>query len=258
MSLKKFAKAGKGVKDEAERVGGGYYVPESGIYEYTITKAYADESKSGSQCIALELTSAEHTFEPKIYYTTGKAKGQNTFYERDGEKKSLPSFLLMQDLCMILTGKELAEQDTEIKSVKLYDYEAKKDIAKKREVLVDLLGNKILVAVRKVLEDGYKDPSKEVTKLDIKKFFDAETKLTATETINEAEEHDFYTKWLDRFKDNTEDKRNESKNPSAASSSGFDTDSVDDDSPFGDDEVTEETVSESEEEIVEEEEDIFG
>ena len=252
--LSKFKKTSD-VTETKESVGGGYYVPESGVYQYTVTKAYLDESAKGSMFLGLELTSAEHTFNHSLYFTTNKQNGQEVFYKtKDGKKKYLPSFLLVDSLCQLLTEKDFGDQDVEEKLIKLYDKAAGKEVGKKREVLVDLLGKDILVGVIKSLEDSYRDPSKEVTRLSIDKFFDVDSKLTAQEIENDMEKPDFYEKWIDKNKGVTKDER-ELSLPSASVNATEAALPVDDDSPFSDDEsVDAEPVAA----VEEEEEDLFN
>lgn len=259
-TLSQFAKSDK-IEDAKEFVGGSYYVPESGVYLYTLTKAYLDESPKKSRCAVLELSSAEHTFTHSIYFTTNETKGCDIFYkDPKGKKRYLPSFILIDDLCKLVTEAPLSDQDTELKTVKIRDRELKKDVGKKREVLVDFIGKQVFVALKKSMEDQYRDPSKEITKVDIAKFFDSETKRTAQEISNDLDKPDFYTKWLEKHKDVTEDNRNLSLKGATPveEDSPFDAD----DSPFKAEEpeaVKEEIIEDSvvEDIEVEDEADLF-
>jgi hypothetical protein len=118
------------------------------------------------------------------------------------------------------TDKPLDEQAEEEKVVKIYDYEAKKDLPKSVPVLVDLIGKRIVLGIKKTKEDkskkdasGNYQPTGETRDANnIDKVFHDPSLITVAEATaaaekNEAPVANFHKSWVDRnqgtVKDNT-------------------------------------------------------
>jgi hypothetical protein len=166
-------------------------IRESGLYVDTINKAYLTESAGGANAVVLELQDASGSkLRTTIYFTSGKAKGQKNYYEnRDGEKRYLPGFELMENLCKLVTGKPLAQQDTQARTVPVYNFDAGAELPTEVTALHELWGKQILTGVVKQLvsknvknDAGAYVPTAETREQnEVIKFFDATTQQTLTE-----------------------------------------------------------------------------
>lgn len=154
------------IEEEKDTVGGSKFaVLESDVYEFTVDMAYAFDSPAGAMGVSLDLTSSEgQKFRTQIYMTSNSAKGGKNYYEKEvnGKKKKfyLPGYSRMNAMAMILTGEKIEDQDTETKTIKVYDFKEGKELPKDVDCLVDFLGEKILLGVTKKIKDKMaKDPT---------------------------------------------------------------------------------------------------
>lgn len=225
-----------GVEETEERVGGGSFVRESGIYTMNIKLAYAGASDGGAQNITFVFDDGKE-FRTTVYYTD---RNGNNFYhpkkpnsqERDTTKKVfLPGFETVNDICILATDKGLKEQNTEEKVVNLWDKDAKRELPKSVHVLVDLLGKSIDLAILKTLENKTEQQGTDwvaiadtVERNELVKAFHSEFKVTvkeagrATGGIVNGEPVDkdgnpvrgFYDKWLEQNQGKVKDKTDKS------------------------------------------------
>ena len=204
-----------GLEQTQDRLGGGYQPKETDIYTGKIKALYAGKSAGGAQSVSLILSLADGSEYRETFWITNK-KGENFFLNKDDKTKKvpLPGFTIVDDLCLVTTGKPLAEQDTEEKTIKLYDSEAKKELPKAVPMLVEALGLEVSLGIVKVLEnknekqgDEYVPTAetREVNATD--KVFHTETRMTVVEAREGAETAKFWDSWLERNKGNTRDKR---------------------------------------------------
>lgn len=193
-----------GVEEQQDRLGGGSYTVESGIYDAVIKLAYVVPAPSSkSQCIVTVMTIGDKEITERnwIFNRDGEA-----FYTKNGKKFFLPGFEKMNDMCLLASGYPLAEQKIENKVIKVYDPEAKGEIDKNMPVITSILGKPVTVAIIKATEnkqekgnDGaYHDTNDQREVNRFEKFFHTETKRTVVEvksgaSIGEADL--FYTKW---------------------------------------------------------------
>lgn len=204
-----------GLEESEDRLGG-FAALESDIYTGPIKMAYAGKSDSGARNITVILGLPGGKEHRETVYITNK-KGENWYVhkdDKDKKKQALPGFTLIDDLCLVATGKPLAEQDAEDKMVKVYDAEQKKEVPKSVPVLTDLIGKEVSVAISKVLENkSVKEGNEYVATAEtrttnaIEKVFDTETKMTVAEARKGDEKGTFWDAWLERNKGQTRDKR---------------------------------------------------
>lgn len=200
---------------EAATDNAGFSKYESDIYPAVIKAAYAGKSEGGAHNVTLLLDINGRPYTETIYITN--KKGENFFLNKQDPTKKvpLPGFTIIDDVCWVTSEKSLAEQDTEERVIKLYNYDEKKEIPTKVEMLVDLIGLKLDVAILKSLQNKKKKndatgayeaiaETQEVN--NIEKVFHQETGLTMVEIRNEMKEPDFRNTWLTRNKGVTRDK----------------------------------------------------
>ena len=138
---------------------------DSGVYQGTIKNAFIGKSAGGATSVSLEvkLDSGKTIFET-IYVTN--REGNNT-YEKDGVIGYLPGFLTVNQIALFATGKDLYELEPELEEriVKQYDSKAGKQVDKPAMVIVPLLEQPILVAIKEVRENKTKagDGNKRIT-----------------------------------------------------------------------------------------------
>ena len=78
-------------KVSTESVGG--YLWESGVYTATVKMAYLDQAKSGAISVNVVLENSDgKELKEAFYITSGDAKGNKTYYERDGKSYPLPGY----------------------------------------------------------------------------------------------------------------------------------------------------------------------
>ena len=200
-----------GLEESQDRLGG--FSPfDSDIYVGTIKAAYAGQSQGGATSVSIIVDMGGKEYR-ETFYVTNK-KGENFFISPEKKKVPLPGFTVVDDICLIASGKPLAEQDTEEKVINLYDFEAKREMPKSVPMLTGLLNQKIALGILKQLEnknvkqgDEYV-PSAETREINVvDKVFHPEVKLTVAEARNGQEEAKFWDAWSERNKGQVRDKR---------------------------------------------------
>ncbi len=216
----------EGLEETQDRLGG-VNVRDTDIYPVTIKAAYAGKSDGGATSVSLILNLPDGTEYNETNYVTNK-KGENFFLNKNDNSKKvpLPGFTIIDDICLVCTGKPLSEQDTEEKVLKIYDYNEKKEMPKTVPVLSELTGQTFFAGIVQQTVDKTKkndstgdyEPTGETRQENIiEKVFHDPSKLTVVEARNNQSEPDFYTKWQEKNKGVT---RNRSKaNKDSASGS---------------------------------------
>ena len=208
-----------GLEDKEDRVGGGSWSLETDAYELEIKVAYAGKSNGGAQFVAFVFADTSGKEYKETFYVTSK-DGKNYYMAKDkegketGKKRALPGFEHVNDICLVTTDKPLSEQETEEKTVKVYDPDAKQEIPKSVPVMVDLIGKKIYLAIYKRLENKstlvngayvVNADTRDVNTAE--KVFHYPTKLTVKEATDGVAEPAFFDAWVEAHKGKVQDKR---------------------------------------------------
>ena len=140
-----------------ERLGGGF-AWESGVYDTTVKMVYLNQSASEAVSfnIILEKNSGNMAeLRENFWIKSGKAKGNKTYYEKDGKKYPLPGYQVANSMCIAVTGEDLDTclKAVEKKTVKVWNPELKKEAPAERPVVTSLLNKPVKVAVHQVIED---------------------------------------------------------------------------------------------------------
>lgn len=204
MSILKQFKQDADVENQGDVLGGRTLL-ESGAYEGCLKMAYITKSKNGAHGIVLELETDKGTHQETVWFTN--REGQTYYKDKQGAKKALPGYTTLLELAYLATGgkKSFHELDTEEKIVKVYDFDAQKDVPTEVEVLTELLDIKLVWGITKVKEfktqqndDGEYVPTDEIRESNtINKVF-SEEGFTKTELMEGLEEPEFIYKWKDR------------------------------------------------------------
>lgn len=201
----------EGLEESQDRLGG-FSPLDTDIYTGTIKAAYAGESQGGAMSVSLIVDVGGKEYRETLYVTNKKK--ENFFLNQQDKKVPLPGFTVVDDICLITTGKPLADQDSEEKVINIYDFDAKREVPKSVPMLTGLLGQKISLGIVKQLEnknvkqgDEYV-PSAETREINvIDKVFHPEMKLTVAEARNGQDQAKFWSAWEERNKGQTRDKR---------------------------------------------------
>jgi len=202
------------ISEEKDSVGSGG-VQDSGVYSATIAMAYLQKSAGGALGLVLSLkTEAGRDIKQTLWMTSGDAKGNKNYYEKDGQKNYLPGFNHANSLALLTVGKEIGALETEIKVVNVYSSEAKAEIPTKVEVPMDLLGKEIVVGLIKQIVDktakndaGMYEPTGETREEnEIDKFFRAKDRMTTSEIRAQATEATFVETWGSKWTGKLRDK----------------------------------------------------
>lgn len=219
-----------------DRLGGGIEALPTDAYDATIKMMYVTQSSGGATAmnIVTDIGGKEVKFQEWI---TNK-KGENFYEDKNDPKKRnpLPGFTNVNDICLLTTGEELSEQDTEEKVVKIYNFEERKEIPTQVPVIVGTIGKKIklgvlreITAVQKRDDSGeyvdqFDDSGKLKTRVQntLDKAFHAETGRTVNEYRQEVETPEFLTAWTEKNKgkDRNRVRSSEAGAPGGATGSG--------------------------------------
>ena len=205
------------IQAETDSVGGGG-VLDSGIYHSNLTLAYLSKSKGGALALNIHFKTAEgREGRQQLWMTSGDAKGNKNFYEdKQGNKKFLPGFLHANALCLLTVGKEISQMVPEQKVVNLYNPELKKEVPTQTDVLVDLIGQEVYLALQNQTVDktvqadnGTYVPTGETRQQnELDKVFRLRDQLTVAEIKAQATEPAFFKTWTEKFAGKVIDRTN--------------------------------------------------
>jgi hypothetical protein len=207
------------IESDKDSLGGSKYTPlDSGVYDTVIDLAYVDESKGGAMSVNFVFKTQEgKELRQNIYVTSGAEKGKLNYYvDKEGNKKYLPGFNTVNDICLLANGTALNEVETETKVLSIYNFDQKKEVPTKKEVLVDLIGKEVTLGILKVIEDKYNKPGETRTINDISKVFRTDDKLTVNEVKSEETESAFYAAWSEKNTGLVVNKAGKSGSPAGA------------------------------------------
>lgn len=202
------------IEEEKDTLGGNGPV-DSSLLDCVIDMAYMDKSKGGAMSCNITFKTIDgKTVKITEWVTSGDAKGNKNFYERNGQKHYLPGFNTANGISLLSCGIELGQLKPEDKAVLIYDFDQKKETPQIKPVLTQLLGKEVSLGLLKVIEDinvkndegvyvasGF---TREMNQID--KVFHPVTKLTVAEVKAESTEAMFFTKWGEKNNGITRDK----------------------------------------------------
>ena len=185
-------------------------IDESGNYIAKINMAKMKESKGGAIGIDLEFETED---EKKVYDTIWiTTKDQLTYYiDKEGQKRELKGHAQVCALNYIING-VWGLPSAEVKQIKEYNWERKKEEHVEREVIMSWIGKPIGLCVQVTMEDHYNDQTKSLTRVSAEHFFDPVSHLFASEKKKGVTEPELYAKFAEKSeKTPVEDKREFSK-----------------------------------------------
>jgi hypothetical protein len=211
-----------GLEEAQDRLGG-FSRLESDAYPVTFKALYAGKSSGGAQNVTILADINGREYSETIYITN--RKGENWFENKDkdgkptGKKSPLPGFTVIDDICLVTTGKPLCEQATEEKVLNVYDPEQKKEMPKSVQVLTDVTGTSaILGIIKQTVNKSEKNGDEYVLIADTReenftdKVFEVNSRATVVEAKKAAETGQelsavFYGSWVEKNRGKTRDAR---------------------------------------------------
>lgn len=207
------------IEGDSDRLGGSF-VWDSAAYLVTVLAAYSSKSKGGAGAMNFEVQGPDgRKFKFTEWVTSGDAKGNKPYYEKDGKKSYLPGFNNVNAIAMFCTKKELNALTFETKILKLRNPDTKTDVPTEVPMAVELIGKQFILGLLKVEENKTKKVTVDgkdtypgvcdatgapLTRFsnEVGKIFYPENNCTIAE-LREAKQKgtapvaDFYTKWVD-------------------------------------------------------------
>lgn len=203
--------SGKQVAGDKDTLGG-FRVHDSGVYDFTISAAYAGKSSGGANSMTFVGKLADGSdFSFTEWVTAGTAKGGKSFTVNDkGEAQYLPGYNRANAICMLLLEKGLDGLVWETKIIKKYSKEAQGDVNTEVAMAIELLGKTIALGIQKQIVNKQKlnqstnkyedtNESREVNEVD--KIFQAGSRRTLQEALAKQAEGEFVLKWLEANKE---------------------------------------------------------
>ena len=203
------------IAGDSDRIGGSF-IWDTAAYPVTILAAYSAKSKGGAGSMNFEVQGEDgRKFKFTEWVTSGDAKGNKPYYEKDGKKSYLPGFNNVNAISMFCTQKELNALTFENKIVKLRDFTLNKDVPTEVPMAVELIGKQFILGLNKVETNKTKKVGEKylpvadaagapITKFvnEVSKIFYSANNCTISE-LREAKQKgiapvaDFYPKWVD-------------------------------------------------------------
>ena len=209
-----------------ERVGGGF-AWESGVYDATVKMVYLNQSASEAVSFNVILEKNGGNFSElreNFWIKSGKAKGNKTYYTKDGKDYPLPGYSIANSMCVAITGESLPKcmESAEKKQVNVWNPELKKEALTERPVIMSLVGKPVKVAVHQVIEDrtakndkGEYVPTGASRTVNQCKFFGNSEGKTAEEITNK-ESAARFDKWAQKNTGTVIDKSTKNKGNNSA------------------------------------------
>jgi hypothetical protein len=189
-----------------DRVGGGAQAVATDVYDAKINMLFITESKGGAKAANLIATINGAEYKETFYFTT--KNGSISYADKQDAKKQhpLPGFSLLNDICLLVTGEGLNEQDPHVeeKIVKIYVHAESKDVPTAVPVITSLTGGDIKLAISRIKEfkqaqnaaGSYEDTTDIRVINEINKVMHSETGRTVNEYLHEVEPAEFMPAWL--------------------------------------------------------------
>jgi len=148
----------KNVEMQSIESTGGGFIWESGVYDATVKMVYINQTASEAKWfnVILEKNSGNFSeLRENFCIKSGKAKGNKTYYTKEGKDYPLPGYSIANSMCIAVTGESLPKciESAEKKQVNVWNPELKKEVPAERPVIMSLVGKPIKVAVHQVIED---------------------------------------------------------------------------------------------------------
>jgi hypothetical protein len=181
---------------------GGKLVLNSSIYKGIINLCYIDKSPKGAINVNIHFKTEAGDVIRETVYISNQAGGFTYKDKNTGEDVPLPGYSQMNSFFKAVTGKGIAEQSKEEKTIKVWDNDAKAEVPAQRLVFMDVHNKPIAAGILKISEEkttkesNYKQGTGEFfDKNEFSKWFDADTGLTTVEKAAGVTNPEFFNDW---------------------------------------------------------------
>ena len=143
-------------EEQEERVGG-FRLIDSGIYDAKIKLAYLLKSDAGAIGVSFVFDVDGSDYRETIWISN--RNGETFYYKKDDKgnytdkKVQQPGYQRVNSICRLAIDKQLDEMQPEEKVLQIWNSEEKKEMPKSCEVLTELHGATVKLAILKVLEN---------------------------------------------------------------------------------------------------------
>jgi len=195
------------VEVETDTLGGSRLL-DSGIYNLTIKTAYLGMTRNEGYSFNIEAETPEGVpVRQTMYVTSGKAKGVKNTYTKNGKDFYLPDFITANAICELSLDKSIGDLQTEVKVIKMYDFESKKEMPTEVNMYVDLIGAVFSAGILKKVTDknekngegAYVATGETRESNVIDKIFRASDGLTKSEIVSGVTDATFFPKWKEKW-----------------------------------------------------------
>ena len=186
---------------------GGVQVRPSAINTFKIKNIYfLPAVPSGAMMCHLTVTDeAGLDYRESICVASGDAKGnKSTYTNAKGEAHYLPGYIIINDIAMLTIETDITDLETETITVKHYDKEAKKEVPTEVEVVTEMIGEEVQLAIKHIIKNKqeqingkYVDVNDRREINEIAAAFHSESDQTLNEAIADTDA-EFKQKWLDK------------------------------------------------------------
>lgn len=126
---------------------------ESDLYLATIKTAFIGKA-AGSDARNVTLLMDINGKEYRQHIWVSNKQGEVTYKDKkNGDMKNLPGFNQVNALCLLVSGQEMGAMDVEELTVKLYDFEAKKELPQAVDCFTALHGEEVMIAMQRQTVD---------------------------------------------------------------------------------------------------------
>lgn len=186
--------AGKTVEEDFIAQGGAVLF-DTNIYPATIKAAYLQKAqRTDAQSLNIIFTVKGKEMPIQIWMTT--RDGSVTYKDKKtGEERNLPGYSQVNAICMLIAGKDVGDMEVEEQTLKLFDYDAKKDLPKAVDCFTELHGMAIQIAIQRQIVDKnernsdgkYVPMGKTKEIMDLVKVFPEDKRVTLSEVVQHIE-----------------------------------------------------------------------
>ncbi|QPG06986.1 hypothetical protein IT774_07735 [Salinimonas marina] len=192
---------------DQDRLGGSRLLATD-VYAGNIKYAYLSQADSGAIAINFQAETDDKQLINQTTYMTSRT-GSNTYVDKQsGEDRYLPGFILGNSLALLTVGDEIGNLTVEEKVINLYNFDEKKELPTKVQMLSELIGQRAKFAVEQQIQDknvkndaGKYVASGETREVnEVTKVFRDRDNMTVTEIQERVEDAVFMDLWVEKNK----------------------------------------------------------
>lgn len=192
---------------ERKDVVGGFSLPESGIYHSIIKAMYLGQSSTSQARSVTIIFVPENGSEQSVTVWVTNRDGKN----HDKNNRMLPGYELIDDICIMVTGKGLNSQAMRTVELELMDWEDRQRKMMAKTIFADIVDKPIYFAVQKSIVDrnkkdgsgNYVATGETREEIQIQKAYHYPTKSTLREAQKKIPEHPHFTEWNEKHSGKT-------------------------------------------------------